>query len=101
MHLLAIAIFVSTVPNTLQPILKPLNKIGTFIFRSFLVFEMFQLIKDFSETLIELSLSLLNPDAKYLPCMNLLLSLDFRLRGCLESIISYASRLTINRTMAA
>jgi len=29
-----IAIFVSTVPNTLQPILKPLNKIGTFIFQS-------------------------------------------------------------------
>jgi len=34
----AIAIFVSTVPNTLQPIHKPLNKIGTFIFRGFFSF---------------------------------------------------------------
>ncbi len=51
MHPLVIVIFVLTVPNTLQPILKWLNKIGTFIFHSFLVFEMFQLIrKDFSET---------------------------------------------------
>jgi len=59
-------------PNTLQPILKPLNKIGTFIFRKFSRFrDVSANSQDFSETPYrELSLSLLNHDAKYLPCMN-------------------------------
>jgi len=96
----AIAIFVSTVPNTLQPILKPLKKLEPLSFVVFSFSECFQLMH-FSETLIGSCLfhcSILT----YLPCMNYnFIGLDFRLRGCLESIISYASRLTINRTMAA
>jgi len=86
------------------PTADPENKkIGTFIFRSFLVFEMFQLPAKISlKPLSGVVSSLLNSDAKYLPCMNYnFIESRFSFKRMFESIISYASRLTINRTMAA